>query len=31
MGETFSLKIIDDIKLKSGAKAMKFKETGGYI
>lgn len=31
MGETFSLKIIDDIKLKSGAKSMKFKETGGYI
>lgn len=31
MGETFSLKIIDDIKLKSGTKFMKFKETGGYI
>lgn len=31
MGETFSLKIIDDMKLKSGAKSMKFKETGGYI
>lgn len=31
MGEIFSLKIIDDMKLKSGAKSMKFNETGGYI